>query len=77
MRQYKRIHCFGNCLPYLQAENGFFFEIVQKGFLSSAVHSFCFRCLRKPRGFCRLLLAKLPAVFLMTRAFFTPPFLSL
>ena len=34
-----------------------------------------FRCFFKSRGFCRLLLAKLPAVFLMTGAFFSSPLL--
>ena len=42
----------------------------------SVVYSFYPRHFFKSCGFCRLLLAKLPAVFLMTRAFFTPPFLA-
>ena len=36
-----------------------------------------FRCFFKSCGFCRLLLAKLPAVFLMTRALFLAPFFLL
>ena len=42
----------------------------------SVVYSFYPRCFFKSCGFCCLLLAKLPAVFLMTLAFFAPPFLA-